>query len=1065
LRHAKPQENGFSGSANPAAPGQTIPPLIHLTFVTLNHSNRKPLRGESRAHAADRVTEFVNTRKYSRLPLISGLALLALLWATASAQAPPAQRTPAQSPQKTPATSPLTQQVLPSYQGQNVVSMELAGRPDINLSEYSSLLVQKEGQPFSIEKVNQTIEALKKSGKFQNVELQVRPEPNGVRVLLILEPAIYFGIFEFPGALSHFSYARLLQVANYPPRGAYNPRDVQDSLDGLQTYLRRTGYFQATVKSELEMHPKIGIVDVIFHVTLNRHAKFGNVDIQGTTPQETTFLRGKAHSILARLHSSAIRPGKTYKLKTLQNATLYLENALTGQGHLAAKVRLIGANYNPETNRADVTFHVEAGPLVHVKVEGAHIWSWDKHSLLPVYAQIGVDSELIQEGSRNLISYFQSKGYFDANVSTQVQQQPSGESIVYQITKGPRHKVAEVAVTGNQRMPKQQLLSHVQVEKAHLFSHGKYSQKLVHNSVDNLENLYKSNGFSSVKVTPVVDTHSNGNVIVTFQVDEGPQDIVEALHIEGNDSLPESQFAPQGLRLAPGKPYSQHLANQDRNHIMARYLELGYLTATFRETARALPNQPHRLEVTYKIYEGPKVRVETVATLGRRRSQQRLIDRLTPEIQAEKPLTENDMFTAESRLYTVPGVFDWAEVDPRRRITTQTDEDVLVKVHEAKPNVITYGFGFEVINRGGSVPSGTVAVPGLPPVGLPSTFKTSEKTFWGPRGTFEYTRNNIRGKASSFSVSGLAGRLDQRGLVSFTDPYFRWTDWTSTLSLTGEHNSENPIFTSREAQAGLQFEHALNRDKTENLFVRYSFSETGLTRLLIPGLVPASDLHVRLSTLSTSFVRDTRDNPLDAHRGNYDTYEVDVNPGALGSNVSFARLVTQTAHYHNIGKGIIWANSLRIGLAAPFAGSHVPISEEFFSGGGSTLRGFPLNGAGPQKTIPACGNPSDPSTCSLITVPVGGKQLVIVNSEFRIPVPFSLPLVNKNLGVVGFYDGGNVFSSIGFHNLGASYTNSIGFGLRYKTPVGPVRIDIGHNLNSQPGIKSTEIFVTLGQAF
>ena len=94
----------------------------------------------------------------------------------------------------------------------------------------------------------------------------------------------------------------------------------------------------------------------------------------------------------------------------------------------------------------------------------------------------------------------------------------------------------------------------------------------------------------------------------------------------------------------------------------------------------------------------------------------------------------------------------------RRQITTQTSEDVIVKLHEAKPNSITYGGGFEVINRGGSLPSGTVAVPGIPPVGLSKDFKTSEKTFWGPRGHVEYTRRNVRGKAETITLSAIAGR-------------------------------------------------------------------------------------------------------------------------------------------------------------------------------------------------------------------------------------------------------------------------------------------------------------------
>jgi outer membrane protein insertion porin family len=239
--------------------------------------------------------------------------------------------------------------------------------------------------------------------------------------------------------------------------------------------------------------------------------------------------------------------------------------------------------------------------------------------------------------------------------------------------------------------------------------------------------------------------------------------------------------------------------------------------------------------------------------------------------------------------------------------------------------------------------------------------------------------------------------------------------------------------------------------------LRYSFSETGITRLLIPALVPPEDLHTRLSTLSANFVRDTRDNILDAHKGAYYSYEIDFNPQSLGSSVGFAKLLTQTAYYKAIGAGIVWANSVRIGIEEPFSGSHVPISELFFSGGGGTLRGFPLNGAGPQRPIVACGIPGDPNSCSKITVPEGGKQLLIINSEFRIPVP-----LKKGLGVVPFYDGGNVFAHVGFHG---QYTNSVGLGFRYATPIGPIRFDIGHNLNPSPGIKSTQYFFSIGQAF
>ena len=302
--------------------------------------------------------------------------------------------------------------------------------------------------------------------------------------------------------------------------------------------------------------------------------------------------------------------------------------------------------------------------------------------------------------------------------------------------------------------------------------------------------------------------------------------------------------------------------------------------------------------------------------------------------------------------------------------------------------------------------------------------------------------------------------------VSLANPTIWNTGWSSTVTFSAERTSENPIFTARLGGAGIQFQHYLDKNRQKSVIFRYDFRRTNLSNITIPDLVRPEDQNVRLSSLSASFSRDSRDNPLDAHKGIYESFQVDMNPGFMGSSTSFGRFLGQTAYYKSLtsDSSLVWANSLRLGMEHAFGGSHIPISESFFSGGGSTLRGFSLNGAGPQREVLVC--PAENPNCGeKISVPVGGKQLVILNSELRFPLGISAPLIGGTLGGVVFYDAGNVYSNVSFKNVASDLTHTVGFGARYKTPVGPVRIDIGHLLNAPPGVKTLQFFVTLGQAF
>ena len=951
-----------------------------------------------------------------------------------------------------------------NYEGQPVGAVDLVTDPTIDVQSLEHLVAQKAGQPYSNEEVQATVAALNRTGIFKKIDVQVKPEAAGLHVMFVMEPTYYYGVTQFPGAAKAFSYTRLLQVVNLPDQDPYEAKNVEKAQTALLDFLQTNGYFQAQVHTSSEFDEQHGLANVIFQVELGRRAKIGHVNLEGPSPDEAHRLLQAARSLRANVTGASLKSGKPYTPERVKAGTHLIQQYLIKHNHLASRIQAAPPQYHAETNRVDLTINVDEGPTVVVRITGARL-SWipllgerQKRKLIPIYQEGSVDPDLVDEGKRNLVNYYQGKGYFDVHVNTTFRQQGQQVSLVYQIDKGKKHKVEQIAFQGNQHFGEDELQQHIAIKKSHLLSRGKFSDKLLRQSVSDLKALYVDQGYEEVSVTPEVVSKEK-NIGVTFQIAEGPQTQVGAVNFRGNRNFEPATLVPaDGLLLQPGAPFSPGRLSKDRGHILAVYLDHGYLHADVKTEVNRHHDDAHKVDVTYEIEEGQQLRVSQIAIIGEKRTRPGFIAK-TVGLRTETPLRQGKLLESESELYNL-GIFDWASVGPRRPITDQTDEEVVVKVHESRRNTITYGFGFEVSRRGGSVPSGTVAVPGLPTIGLgKAKIVPSEATFVSPRGTLEFTRRNLRGLGETGSLSLLLARLDQRFLATYAGPHFRGSRWSSLFSLSAERTTENPLFAARLERVSFQLERPINKAKTTIAQIRYSFQKTDLNQLLVPQLVLPQDRSVRLSTFSGSIIRDTRDKPLDAHRGLYQTVDLGITGKTIGSSANFARLLGQNAYYREIGHGIVWANNIRLGLVKAYGNSDIPTSERFFSGGGTTLRGFPINGAGPQRIVPVCSNPSNPSTCANITVPVGGNQLFILNSELRFPLPI------KNLGTVLFYDGGNVYDHISINRFYQNYTNTVGFGFRYNTPVGPVRIDIGRNLNPVPGFRAIQFFITLGQAF
>src|SRR5215469_8521512 len=578
-----------------------------------------------------------------------------------------------------------------NFEGQTVAAVDLVANPTVSVESLRPLVQQKTGEPYSGLRVENTISALRTTGRFTAVVLDVKPEADGLHLTFTLEPALYFGVFDFPGATKGFSYTRLLQVIDIPNQTPYRQDVVAKASEHLRNFFVSAGYFQAQVQPEPQFDETHMLANVVFRIDLGKRAKLGNVEVHGADPGEANRMLRVTRSLRATAKGASLKPGKSYTPKRIDSAIALMKQDLAKHQHLASKVHLDQSIYHQETNHADLIIGTRPGPIVKVRVLRAKL-SWvpflrgrQMKKLIPIFSEGTVDPDLVEEGRRNLIDFFQSKGYFDAKVTANSKNQGSNVDLVYDVNRGSRHNVETVAFRGNQHIETGDLLEQVGVKPRRLpRSRGRFSDKLLRQSVNNLTAYYKNRGYEDVKVdTDVVDRETK--VYVTFQITEGPQTLVDNLAIEGNTHISGIDLQPKtGFALRPGQPFSQKSLADDLSQIMAVYLDRGFLNSEFDSKVTPLPNDPHRVNVIYKVTEKQQVNVDEVLLLGNKRTKPSLMKK-TANVYREVPLSEETLLTGESKFHDL-GVFDWASIAPRRPITDQDNEDGLVKVHEAGNN-------------------------------------------------------------------------------------------------------------------------------------------------------------------------------------------------------------------------------------------------------------------------------------------------------------------------------------------------------------------------------------------
>jgi outer membrane protein insertion porin family len=968
------------------------------------------------------------------------------------------------------------------------------GIPGDRLAPLASQLAQAEGAPLAAENVKRSLRQLYASGLFDTVEVKGSRQADGVELIFSGTPRTFIGVVGVYGATGATMNTQLQRASQLEAGTRFTQAKMTRALDQMHATLEQSGYYQSSITKTETPHPDQQLIDIEFRVASGPRARIGAIALAGDSGMTLEEFRRHAH----------LRTGAYIDRDTVDHALDGVLREYQKQNRLEAEAKLESAVYDPAKKAVNYRFTVNRGPAVHVEVEGASIEQDRITRLVPIFEEGSVDEDLLNEGNRRLRDYFQRLGYFDAKVEHTRQSNGNAQvTILYTVQLGPRRRVQKVSIAGNHYFDTATLMDLISVRAADVLDrHGIYSQALVMSDVNALQTVYQNNGFPDVKVNPETGTPESvaansvpasagaaarpstiartAPLTVTYQIAEGRQLKVGTMQIEGNDHVPAATLTAL-LNSSPGQVFSPRNLGLDHDALETEYYTRGFEQATITISQQPEQTDSDKIDVVFHIDEGKQIFVRNVLLTGLHYTRPSTVARAIT-VHPGDPLSQTALSDTQRNLYGF-ALFNEVNTAVQNPAGQLPEKTVLLQLAEARRWTLTYGFGFEAQtgqpqnNCAGASAAGVACNP-------------NGKTGVSPRVIADITRNDFLGREQSISLQGTYGLLEQNVGLLYQIPHFEGDPNFGFTFSGGYANSEDvSTYVASRLEGAFRFTQSFNRPgawlSRANTFIyeldfrRVKVAASSLQ--VYPEAISELATATRVGGPSFTWIRDTRDVPMDARRGTYTSFQNFLSDRLFGAQAEFNRIDMSNSSYYAFDKGrFVLARNTRYGQIRAFGtGSSrlIPLPERLYAGGPVSLRGFAQNAAGPR----------DPET----GYQIGGAGALINSTELRLPPP-TLPWVGNTVSFVIFHDMGNVFSNAGDawasalrvrqpnsdacrnavanakdpntygkYTPGGSinstghqgvcsfddFSHSVGVGLRYHTPVGPIRFDVSYNLN------------------
>ena len=835
-----------------------------------------------------------------------------------------------------------------------------------------------------------------------------------------------------------------------PPVGRV-PELVRVIEDDLHT----EGYFHPSVTSRADLRHDPDRATLVFTIDPGPRTRIADVTIKGTS--------GLSDADLLRMLDLA--DGAPYRSEEIASRIVRYVDNRRSRGYFSAALTP-EARFGDDDSTVHLTFTAAEGPHVRVLFEGDPLPADRRADLVPIEREGSADEDLLEDSTNRIEDYFRGQGYRDA-AAPHARVERDGELVItFSVRKGPLYRIASVELSGANAFPAASLATGLRVREGQPFSAARLDA-----DATTIEGFYRRQGFAAVVVQADEESAPHDAaalevpVAIRIDITENVRTDVSSVRVEGNLTVPEDKLRSV-VGLQAGHPFFLAQMALDHDAIQQQYANLGFQSATV-ETNPGLSADHARADVVFTVHEGPRVLVDHVLIVGNVRTKTETIEREV-QFKSGDPLSPATVNATQRRLVDL-GLF--RRIDITAIGHSEDSRDVLISVEESPVTTISYGGG--------------VGVNEFTEIGADGA--AEQQLEFAPRAFFEIGRRNLFGTNRSVNLftslslypknsvfftanqqaqvtSSAFGFPEYRVLGTFREPHIFGTLADADVTATLQQQIRPSFDFSQHALtvgAGRQVTRHVSLSGNYQIQTVKLFNDTTAPdqQLLVDRLFP----QLRLSSFSSSIVRSTKDDALDPTTGTYLSANAQMAARAIGSEIGLLKTYLRAQWFDTLPHmhRTVLATNATLGVAeglprdavqpdgSVVSVTDLPASERFFAGGDTTVRGFALDSLGAPNTLDATTG-----------IAQGGNATVILNAELRVPY--------RSFQFVTFFDTGNVFARPSEIDLG-ELRSAIGVGIRYKSPIGPIRVDlgfkvhreiIGNVLETRPALN-----ISLGQAF